>query len=61
MFGKLKNSAYTALLATTPFLLSACNSPKDTTTQKMEIVLIPLLFMTVSLIHDWHNKQRNRR
>jgi hypothetical protein len=41
-----------AALASAPLLLSACGDDNNGP-QKFEIVLIPLLFVTVSLAYDW--------
>lgn len=52
MLKSITNAVSRAALASAPFLLSACGDDNDGP-QKFEIVLIPLLFVTVSLAYDW--------
>ena len=54
MLKSIATAARRAALASTPFLLSACGEDNNGP-QKFEIVLIPLLFVTVSLAYDWLN------
>ncbi len=61
MFNKIRDTARTTLILLVPLLLSACGESKDTTPQKMEIFLIPLLFVTVSLIRNWRLERRIAR
>jgi hypothetical protein len=54
MLKSFRDSLLTTAMATTPFLLTACGGDDGTdTNQKFEMVLLPLLFFTVSLAHSW--------
>lgn len=53
MLKSFRDSLLTTAMAMTPFLLSACgDDPDPNSKQKFEMVLIPLLFCTVSLVHS---------
>jgi hypothetical protein len=52
MLKSIAIAAQRAALASAPCLLSACGDDGEGP-QKFEIVLIPLLFVTVSLAYDW--------
>ena len=54
MLKSFRDSLLTSAMAMTPFLLTACGGDDGTNTnQKFEIVLLPLLFFTVSVGHNW--------
>ena len=54
MLKSFRDSLLTTAMAMTPFLLTACGGDDSTNTnQKFEIVLLPLLFFTVSVGHNW--------
>ena len=51
MLKSIATATRRAALASTPFLLSACG--EDDGGHKFVAVLVPLLFVTVSLAYDW--------
>jgi hypothetical protein len=60
MLRSLRNSLYTTAVMATPFLLSACGDDSNSPQQKFEIVLLPLLFFTVSLAQGYLQERRTR-
>jgi len=52
MLKSFRDSLLTTAMAMTPFLLTACGDEGENSPQKFEIVLLPLLFFTVSLAHS---------
>jgi hypothetical protein len=59
MLKSFRDSLITSAMFMTPFLLCACgNDPNDQGKQKFEMVLLPLLFFTVSLAHNWAKTRR---
>jgi hypothetical protein len=52
MLKAIRKSLFNTTVVMTPFLLSACGEDPNTP-QKFEILLLPALFFTVSLAHNW--------
>ena len=53
MLKSIRDCLFTTAMAMTPFFVSACGDDTSNSPQKFEIVVIPLLFFTISLAHSW--------